>query len=416
MGINLHNTENLMTKKIAIFIDTEKFSGGAYHELMFFVKSFKKFNKKHNLEFVIIRTDKNILSLENSSIFKILDFNLSSISRYIHYLFNFHHFFRRIRKFINFENKFEKFLNNQNIDHVLFTGPSQYSLYIEKISYSIIIPDVAHRENVEFPELSSNPEFDRKDEILSKSLPRASFIITNSEIIKKRIMYFYRILEERILVISQRPSNEVDNFDIKKNLKLISDFRNNYSLPKTYIFYPAMYFPHKNHKLIIDAVESLIKKDIKISAVFCGKDKGYKKNLIKYTEEKKIHKNLVFLDFVEDKDLPLLYCNSFALVMPSLIGPTNIPPWEAFKLKVPVFYPDFGGIKVILKDAVYYIDPYNPEVLAEGILKILRDDQFKTEMIDKGEKLYNSIDTEKEFDLLFNFIEKVRKIRQRWIF
>ena len=125
---------------------------------------------------------------------------------------------------------------------------------------------------------------------------------------------------------------------------------------------------------------------------------------------------MVFLDFVEDKDLPLLYCNSFALVMPSLIGPTNIPPWEAFKLKVPVFYPDFGGIKAILKDAVYYIDPYNPEVLAEGILKILQDEQFKTEMIDKGEKLYNSIDTEKEFDLLFNFIKQVRKIRQRWIF
>ena len=141
---------------------------------------------------------------------------------------------------------------------MLFTGPSQYSLYIEKTSFSIIIPDVAHRENVEFPELSSNPEFNRKDEILSKSLPRASFVVTNSEIIKKRIMYFYRILENRILVISQRPSNVVDNFDIKKNLSLINDFRKNYSLPKTYIFYPAMYFPHKNHKLIIGKSNEVI--------------------------------------------------------------------------------------------------------------------------------------------------------------
>ena len=331
-------------------------------------------------------------------------------------MFNYHHFFRRVRGFFRFKNKFEQFLQRANIDQVIFTGPSQYALYIEKTPYGIIIPDVALRENVEFPELSSNPEFVRKDEVLSKTLPRASYIITNSEIIKKRISFFYRILMERILIVSQQPSDYIRNFNVEKNLESIQDYKKKNALPKKYIFYPAMYFPHKNHKLIIDSIQILRKKNINLSAVFCGQDKGYQDNLKNYCNDKKIAEKIIFLNFVKEEELPYLYCNSLALVMPSLIGPTNIPPWEAFKLKVPVFYPDFGGIRTILKDAVYYIDSFDPNVLAEGLQKILFDEKLKNKIIKNGEELYNSIETSKEFDIILNRIKHIRNIRLRWVF
>ena len=51
----------------------------------------------------------------------------------------------------------------------------------------MIVPDVNHRENNEFPELSFTPEYSRKDEIFTKSLPRSTMIIANSQDIKKRI-------------------------------------------------------------------------------------------------------------------------------------------------------------------------------------------------------------------------------------
>ena len=73
------------------------------------------------------------------------------------------------------------------------------------------VPDVSVRENLEFPEIVDDLEFQRKDNIFQKSLPRAIAIITNSEIIK-RISFFYRILEERIFVIDHQPSSAVDDF------------------------------------------------------------------------------------------------------------------------------------------------------------------------------------------------------------
>ena len=147
------NTQ-VKTKKIGIFVDSEKTSGGAYQELLTFIKNFEKFNEKYNLNFTIVCTSKDLGFDNKLTKFKVIYFSLGFINRYIHYLFNFHHFFRRIRKFLLFKKKFEFFLDKNDIDYLVFTGPSQYPLYIEKTNFCMIVPDVNHRENNEFPELS----------------------------------------------------------------------------------------------------------------------------------------------------------------------------------------------------------------------------------------------------------------------
>ena len=59
-----------------------------------------------------------------------------------------------------------------------------------------------------------------------------------------------------------------------------------YNLPEKYIFYPAMYLPHKNHKYIIDVINILNNKfNIEMSAVFCGSDKGYLNKIKQYSVE-----------------------------------------------------------------------------------------------------------------------------------
>ena len=115
---------------------------------------------------------------------------MNAIERYICYLRNFGSLVRRLKKYFFLKNKFEKFLKSVGVDLVYFTGPSQYSLYLEDTKFFITVPDVSHRENLEFPEIVDTSEFERKDEICRKSLPRALSVITNANIIKKRIIFF----------------------------------------------------------------------------------------------------------------------------------------------------------------------------------------------------------------------------------
>ena len=56
--------------------------------------------------------------------------------------------------------------------------------HVENIDFIITVPDVSHREEVEFPEWAKSDEFERLDEILRKSTIKAVAVITNAEIIK----------------------------------------------------------------------------------------------------------------------------------------------------------------------------------------------------------------------------------------
>ena len=75
-------------KKIAIFVDSRKESGGAYQELLYNIYNIKKYNKE-NFKFSIICTSKKLdLKLESENI-EIHYLSMNAIERYICYLRNF---------------------------------------------------------------------------------------------------------------------------------------------------------------------------------------------------------------------------------------------------------------------------------------------------------------------------------------
>ena len=50
---------SIQDKKVAIFIDSRKKSGGAYQELLYTIRNIKKKKNKDKIKFVIIATSKN---------------------------------------------------------------------------------------------------------------------------------------------------------------------------------------------------------------------------------------------------------------------------------------------------------------------------------------------------------------------
>ncbi len=405
----------LTRKKVAIFVDSRKESGGAYQEVLNFLRNIKKYNQD-NIEFLIICTSRKLnLKLEDQNL-ELHYFSMNVLERWICYLRNFGPFVRRIKKYFFIKNKFENFLKRINVDLVFFAGPSQYSLYLEDTKFFITIPDVDHRENIEFPEIVDTAEFHRKDEIFQKALPKAIAVITNAQILKERISFFYGVLEKRIFIINFQPSSGVDNFK-GINLAKQKKTRESLKLPKNYIFYPAVRHPHKNHRNLVDALKILRSKfKIDLQMVFCGGDTAYTGSLKEYVNNQDLNDHILFLDFVENDILPYLYLDAFIMVMPSLIGPTNIPPWEAFKTGTPAIYSELEGIKDVLGDAVYYIDPLDPNSIAKGIKEIYENKELRNKLIISGKKRLNEIKARNEFKQFFEIIKRFRKIRSIWEF
>ena len=373
-----------------------------------------KFQDK--LDISIISTSPNLKIESNKLNLKTYYLSMNFFERHIAFLRNYDPTIRRLKKYFFFSNKFENLLKKLNIDLVYFTGPSQYSLYLENTDFIITIPDLSHREDLEFPEWTKSSEFQRRDEIISKSTVKAIAVITNANIIKDKISSIYSVEKNRIYVINHRPSLGISKYR-NYEPKLFEELKKKYNLPKKYIFYPAMYLPHKNHKYIIDVIKILNNElNIEMSAVFCGSDKGYLNKIKNYSKETGQQENSFFLDFVEDKYLPYLYLNSVALTMPTFSGPTNIPPWEAFMLNVPVLYSDIHNVKEVYKEAVLYIDPFKPMTMVNGLKEILNNENTKKKLLLNGKKILESVDENKEFNQFFEIIKKRRKIINTWEF
>ena len=95
--------------------------------------------------------------------------------------------------------------------------------------------------------------------------------------------------------------------------------------------------------------------------------------------------------------------------MPSLIGPTNIPPWEAFSMQVPVIYSNLEGIEGVLKDAVLYINPLNPKDIAESVFKVLLNENLRKNLVLKGNKRLEEVRSNNEFNIFFEIINRYQQ-------
>ena len=86
-----------MREKLAFFLDTEKISGGAYHELVYMMNKIHEQNKDL-IEIVIISTSKNFnLKLKKNSL-KIYHIDMNALERHIAFLRNYDPTVRRIKK------------------------------------------------------------------------------------------------------------------------------------------------------------------------------------------------------------------------------------------------------------------------------------------------------------------------------
>ena len=164
--------------------------------------------------------------------------------------------FKIIKLIFDF-NFFESFLEKKGIDLVYFISPSRYALDLEKINFIFTIWDLCHRDHIEFPEIKLNGEFENRELRINFAIKRAISIIVDSNYGKSNLLNKYNIDENRICIIPFEPLSDINRQKInrKKSPKLLKK----YNIKNNYIFYPAQFWPHKNHIYILKAVFLLSK-------------------------------------------------------------------------------------------------------------------------------------------------------------
>lgn len=310
--------------------------------------------------------------------------------------------------------KLDKVFQKHGIDLIYFLSPTDLALALNRYNYIFTVLDLCFLDSMEFPEVYANREFERRAVLYRLAVSKAVAVVTDSEFNKRNIVRRYGIQEDRAISLPFLPSNAVN---ISKQIydKNFIDIGKKYNIDGKYVFYPAQFWPHKNHIYILEGLRLLREKyKIKIYAVFSGSDKGNLSFILRKAKELGMGDQVRYIGFVKDNELPYLYTQALALVMPTYFSPTNIPPLEAFVMNCPVLYSDLPGLRDQVKDAALPLNLKDPESLCRGLMKVIEKSPEISALIENGKKKIENLLKEDHCGRLKNIFDDYMLKSRTW--
>ena len=304
-------------------------------------------------------------------------------------------------------------LHSQIIKHKIdcLWNLNPYFYLTVAVPYITTVWDVEYRRRPFFPEVSCEQEWDWREQLCTHLLRKAAYIITSTEVGKNAIHQFYQVPSETIRVL---PFPTPTFSSISKPIKA-EELHQKYKLSPHYLFYPAQFWPHKNHVGLLYALKTL--RDTfnrQLSLVFVGSDKGNLPHIKQVVAELDLAEQVHILGFVPREDLAALYQNAFALTFASLLGPDNLPPLEAFALGCPVIATDIPGAHEQLGEAAMLVDSSNAEAMAIAINTLWEDKTLRQLLITRGKQRASQWTVEDYVRGVFDIFDEFAPIRRCW--
>jgi len=244
-------------------------------------------------------------------------------------------------------------------------------------------------------------------------IQRATIIVTGNMVGAKQISSAYSIPMDRVLVNALPvPSDSITYKENPESTEKIRKWREEVG---DFILYPAQFWPHKNHKVLLEAIAILVSNgDFIPKLVLTGSDKGNLDYINALIKDLKLDNYVVNLGFISRQDLLYLYTEANALVFPSMFGPDNIPPLEAMAVGCPVLVSDDPGMREQLGSAAIYLSPTSPLEWVNAISDLQRNPQLRQTLVMAGIERVNDSNSDEYIERVRERILEFKQIRETW--
>lgn len=259
--------------------------------------------------------------------------------------------------------------------------------------------DNGHLSTFSFPEVSMNGILESRLENALVNLNKALLICCESNTGKFELERHYGINTKKLEVIPMIAS-EV----ITPNISPIP-----VNLPENegFFLYPAKYWPHKNHYHLIKAFAIFAKKYPNVKLIFTGHHQNNKQYIDECILQENLQDKVIQLGVISLEHLKWLYLNAKAMVMTSLLGPTNMPLMEAYYLGCKVLCSNLEGHKEQLGDYALYFDGLDASDIANK-LELTYLDKSVVEAEKPSQEFRKTVTS------LKSMFEKAKSIRRIW--
>lgn len=247
------------------------------------------------------------------------------------------------------------------------------------IPSAVMVPDLLHEYH---PEFFSEEILAWRHRHYPPTLERASVLFTLSSDSRSTIVERFDVAPEKV---------EVIHLDVDPEFRgMPSDasraaFRR-LGLPPRYVYYPANYWPHKNHETLLRAMRLLAERHPDLHLVLTGASSTGEERVRQSIAELGLAKRVRILGYQDVSVLPEIYRNARMMVFPSLFEGFGIPVLEAYHCGVPAVVADSGSCPEIAGDAAVLVDASDAEAIAAAIERLLEDESLRRNLIEKGRR------------------------------
>ncbi len=253
----------------------------------------------------------------------------------------------------------------------LFFSPTHYTPWISGIGQIMSIMDLAY---IHYPKMFRIKDLIQLKAMTAVSIKKSQKILTISEFSKNEIIDHYHLKNENVIVTYPGLSPDLKLTDGLSFSQLQTKFK----ISKDYILFVSTIQPRKNLTRLIEAFEKI---DFAGILVLVGKKGWLYESIFKRIKTSPKHDQIMYLDFVDTKDLAGLYKHAVCLAMPSLYEGFGIPVVEAMYFGCPVVVSRTTSLPEIARDAGIYVDPASVDDIAEGLVKAVQLSQAEREKL-----------------------------------
>lgn len=272
------------------------------------------------------------------------------------------------------------------IDLLIYPAGSAAAFEIG-LPYVFTVPDVEHRRQPEIQDYQD--QMRARDYTYRWGTKYAMTVWSYSRLEKEDVIQFYGVDGDKIRILPLLPwATTLADTNEPEALVSPTSVAEKYGLPERFVFYPAQFWMCKNHVRLVQALDRVRRTwNVSIPLVLVGSPKAAFHETMDVARALGLQEQVRYLGFVTDSEVAALYRLASGLVLPTFLGPTNIPPLEAFAVGCPVLISDLRGLREEWGDAAVYVDPTDVGDIAEKLYRFYTDDGLRAQLIERGFKI-----------------------------
>jgi len=183
--------------------------------------------------------------------------------------------------------------------------------------------------------------------------------------------------------------------------------RKKFSLPPSFIFFVGAIEPRKNLLKLIEALKIVHEKHQKIPLVIVGRKGLDHKNLEKKIDQLKLQDWVRTIDYLPDMEVKIFYRLASVFAFPSLCEGFGLPLLESMASGLPVVTSKTSALPEVAQDAALYFHPEDPEDMADKLILVLKDEELRKALREKGKKRALDFDWHKAAAETLSFYESL---------